>query len=206
MIISNIGGGGNHLRVLCLLDKSFDLGKLTQKPKLDFMLDEVYSDDRDWHNWLEREWRYHEIFNDQILFTHPTNYPHKDGEMEDIINNDEINPILYLMRDPESCYRHYLKLNSSLNSRSKEQFLKDTDNDSLVMNYISKKKQKVKIMQGDFLFNPKLQDEKIAEINRFFKIDIDINQAQQVHEKWYNLNRKAEKNIVKDIAKIYEEV
>ena len=61
-------------------------------------------------------------------------------------------------------------------------------------------------MQGDFLFNPKLQDEKIAEINRFFKIDIDINQAQQVHEKWYNLNRKAEKNIVKDIAKIYEEV
>ena len=61
-------------------------------------------------------------------------------------------------------------------------------------------------MQGDFLSNPKLQDEKIAEINRFFKIDIDINQAQQVHKKWYNLNRKAEKNIVKDIAKIYEEV
>ena len=201
MIISNIGGGGNHLRLLCLLDKNFNLEKITQKSKLDFMLDEVYSDDRDWHNWLEREWKYREVLDDQILFRHP-----EESEMADIINNDEINPILYLIRDPQSCYRHYLKFNSNLNIKSKEQFLKDDDNNSLVMNYISKKKQKVKVMQGDFLSNPKLQDEKIAEINRFFKIDIDINQAQQVHKKWYNLNRKAEKNIVKDIAKIYEEV
>lgn len=198
MIISNIGGGGNHLRWICLLDDKFDISGITSKDKIDFIIEDVYSDDRDWHNWLEREWRYRDVLDNHIKFGHPDK-----GDLEHIVDNPNIDPIIYLMNDPESCYRHYLKFNSGLNSRSKEQFLKDLSANDLVMNYVSKKNPKIKIMPAEFLFNRSLSQEKILELNDYFDINIDIDRAQVIHDKWFALNKKAEKNIITDMEKIY---
>ena len=62
-IVAHIGGCGNHIRWLCLLDQTFDISSITKKDKFDFILNEVYGKDRTWHNWLTYEWKWRELLN-----------------------------------------------------------------------------------------------------------------------------------------------
>ena len=196
--MSNIGGGGNHLRWLCLLDPSFDLRDITQKTKLDFILQDVYSDDRDWYNWLNRESTHREALDKHIRFGHPDK-----KDFERIINDRTVNPLLYLVNRPETCYKHYLKFNSRLSNRTKEHFIKEITGNNQVIDYTARTNKKIIVMDGEFLFERSLNKDKISELNQNFNLEVEFGLARVVHEKWFDLNRKAEENIIRYMAEIY---
>ena len=56
-VVAPIGGAGNHVRWLCLLDKGFDLKSITKTSasNFDFILNTVYNEKRNNDNWLTIE-------------------------------------------------------------------------------------------------------------------------------------------------------
>jgi len=157
-IIAPIGGGGNHIRWLCLLDQSFDLKKITEKDKFDFILNDVYNDDRNWHNWLQFEWTWRDEVDNII------NHQHYLPKAQKNLN---FNKILYINANGENCYKHYIKFNSSLNGYGKYQFIKEINVCNIVYEHYLKNYYGEKIgpktaeMVYDTLLRNKIADESM---------------------------------------------
>jgi len=157
-IIAPIGGGGNHIRWLCLLDQSFDLKKITEKDKFDFILNDVYNDDRNWHNWLQFEWTWRNEVDNII------NHQHYLPKAQKNLN---FNKILYINANGENCYKHYIKFNSSLNGYEKYQFIKEINVCNIVYQHYLKNYYGEKIgpktaeMVYDTLLRNKIADESM---------------------------------------------
>ena len=116
MIYAPIGGFGNHLRWLLLLDENYtiklkDQVLITSNEKLEFIKKFVYCEERSWHNWIKFEFRYRIILDQYLKFTH---------DMTDIF--DDLKTV-GLTIDPELAYKSYVKFNPTLNGISKNSFL-----------------------------------------------------------------------------------
>tara|TARA_R110000782_G_C14694086_1_gene401418 strand:+ start:169 stop:795 length:627 start_codon:yes stop_codon:yes gene_type:complete len=203
-IMSPVGGGGNHIRWLCLLDQTFKIQSITEKNKFDFILNDVYNDNRTWHNWLENEWKWRNTINDILFFEH--GIPSVEIEIA-----KSFDKVLYVSSSGDNCYKHYLKFNSNLNTTNSLKFIKKIDKSNNIYNKQSEKKQKrnfgydFNLLAIDFnhFYKNSLDTTIIEKINNFFSIQIPFDQATEIHNKWLLLNKKAEKDIISVLKKIY---
>ena len=202
-ILGNVGGAGNHIRWLCLLDKNFHLKDIIEKNKFNFILNNVYGKDRTWHNWLKIEWSHRKIIDDIIYFSH---------FFYEIKRRVYINKVLHINVNGENCYKHYVKFNSNLNNIDKKYFVKKTDSDNNIYKKLSDKKTNQNFgnnftflsVNFDHFYKNPLDNKIINEINNFFSINIPVDQAKELHNEWISLNKKAEIEIITDLRKLYE--
>jgi hypothetical protein len=215
-----IGGFGNHVRWLMLLDDryQFDIklvdpqseGVVEQRghvgnyksynfvsmdSKLEFIKTQVYPGHRTWHNWLLFEWKYRDQIQEILKIDHAYNF-----------NRGPLDKELYLTITPELAVNCYLKFNTSLNNTSSGLMKKSIAKfNQIVRGYCLKFSENSLSLKVDALYNETLDQELYQQMINFFGLDYNYDQANQVHKLWYNLHKKAEREIIIDLQKIYLE-
>jgi hypothetical protein len=212
---SPIGGFGNHLRWLLLLDSRFNftlpipdfdrsihsnpINLLTDstnchfgtiKQKLSFIQNYVYPQDRSWHNWLIFEVKYRHELQPYVFFNHDY----------DNISDDPVKTIACTI-SPNLAYKSYLKFNSNCNLTSADLFKKVTANNNWHVNHLSK--NDYLIINSDNLFSSSLDRNLYETIINFLNFDNHYDSANTVHQLWYNLHKKSEKEFVEYIQQLY---
>ena len=193
LVIACVGGLGNHLRNMCLLDHFFDLSTVTDKHCMDFMLEHVYTDMRSWHNWLQIEYQYSARLNPLMPVQHPD---YTDTQWR-------VQPTVFTTVDPETCYHHYVKFNSNLNNLTKRYFLELTQQHMDHWRSIADTHDNVTALAVDDLFDGELEQFWLDQLNTALGLHIDYRSANVVHAKWQKLNRRAEQQLVKHMIKEY---
>ena len=196
-IVAPVGGSGNHVRWLTTLDPSFTLRLndqvlTTPEEKIKFIEQNIYFSGRTWHNWLEVEWRYRDTMNAAVRFAHSH------------VEIAGTSPTAVVVVDPESAYRNYLKFNSNLNTRSRERFLRDVAEDNNNNVKFAESVGYATVLHSDLLFHPTLDRIFYQDLTSFFGLKNLYSAANQVHQLWYNCNKQAEQEFVRDIAQVYK--
>lgn len=158
--------------------------------KINFILENVYTKDRTWHNWLIYEWKYRVALNYQLFAEH--NYT----------KNENIDRQLICTCDPELSYKSYLKFNINLNNTTKESFLEMQNRYSNGLHLL---KKPYKILDSTILFQKSLDRSFYNEMIEWFKLEDNYDAAQIIHSAWYDGHKRAEKEIVEDLKKIYKD-
>ena len=187
-ISAPIGGFGNHVRWLMLLDPSYDIG---YQNKVEFICDKIYGQDRSWHNWLNVEWQYRSDLNKLIIFEHNYN---PAGDIKKLV----------LTIDPDLAYRCYLKFNSNLNNNTVDQFkelIKKANDHNIV---VSSKHANSLAMSADILYRPVLDPGFYQTLINWFELEDRYAEASIIHQHWYQAHQRAEKEFVRDITNIYK--
>lgn len=197
MICSPVGSGGNHLRWLLFLDSRYHL-TLEGIPlssindKVNFIVQYVYPDHRTWNNWLAFEFRYHEQLNYYLKYTH--NY----SDFYDGLKT------VGMKITPEIAFNHYYKFNPGI-SHSKETFGKQIHRENWISQLLNKEFEHFTLIDADKLFFPVLDQEIYYNVINFLELEDHYETAQKIHTKWFDLNRKAEIQIMKDLQTIYQQ-
>ena len=217
-INSPIGAFGNHLRWLLLLDEKFKFSlsvtpvseAFTANPtknqidtsptyefkelqqKFNFIKTHVYNENRTWHNWLAIEWQYRIQLASLISFNH--DYVH-------ITPNTTVKTIATTI-SPTLAYKSYLKFNSHLNNTSKEKFQNVISNNNWHIKNLSNY-HNLMIINSDNLFTPSLDSQLYKSMTDFFELTNLYDSANSIHQLWYNLHKKAEKEFVETVQQIY---
>jgi hypothetical protein len=213
-VCAPIGGFGNHVRWLALLDPAFQfeltplaeprfkkipdptrhITFLDPNSKLESFCTQIYSSKRSWNNWLWMEWLYREDLDTIFVFKH----------REDQI--DEIHKNLVLTVDPELALKCYFKLNSNLNHCTpdifKEQSLWFSRNairnlPNLVEN---------KILNVDCLYQSTLDREFYNNMIEWFGLNDCYDLANQVHELWFGAHERAEQEFLEYTDHLYKKI
>ena len=187
-ICSPVGGFGNHLRWLLLLSPEFDIQikDITDKKIITQRM--IYPKYRTCFNWINTEWRYREIMNKYISFTH---------NIEDEYDASVSNKIIAMTINPKYALKHYLKLNPLLNGHTVESFL-----DSISMNNNSNtefrvnQEDKMLVINANKLYNAVLDKELYKSAIDFFEIGNVYEQANDVHQMWYELHQQANSDVL----------
>ena len=193
LVIACVGGLGNHVRNMCLLDQTIDLHTVTDKSAVDFMLDDVYTDMRSWHNWLQIEYQYSARLNPLIPVQHPD---YTDTQWR-------VQPTVFTTLDPATCYHHYLKFNSNLNALTKRYFIELTQQHMDHWIHTAGTHHNVTALSVESLFDGELDASWLDRLNTAFGLHIDLEMARTVHAKWQKLNRRAEQQLVRHMIKEY---
>ena len=248
LIVSPVGGFGNHLRWLLLLDETYNFNTIKNvfsiqiienynifrgsdwpniedfsfdnlednikkeiknnfymdelivndllskiinlEDKIKFIKSKVYPSSRTWHNWLHTEWRYRPVLDNIIKFNHS-------------FDNNTFNLAICMTTTPELAYKSYLKFNSNLNNLLVSEF-KDyvkKYNEKILPNTQSKN---VLLLNSDLLFNEILDKNLYYSAISHFGLDDHYESANYILKIWFNLHKKAEKEIINDLKMIYE--
>ena len=211
-ICAPIGGFGNHVRWLALLDPCFQFEAtpmaeprfknildssrhikfLDADSKLESFRTQIYSPSRSWANWLWMEFLYREDL-DQVLV-----FDHRKDNIEDVDKN------LVLTVDPELALYCYFKLNSNLNHCTpeifKEQSLWFARN--AVRN--SANHQENKLMSVNSLYQPTLDRTFYNNMIEWFGLSDCYDLANQVHALWFDAHQRAEQQFVSHVNNFYK--
>ena len=197
LVIACVGGLGNHVRNMCLLDRSFDLSTVTDKSTVNYLTSEVYTDFRSWHNWIQIEHQFRSLLDPFIAVQHPDYSVDSSWRTQDTV---------FTTVEPETCYHHYLKFNSNLNVLNKRYFKQLTQRQLDHWCDIADSHDNVTALSIDELFGNEIHSDWLNRLNTAFGINIDLALANEVHAKWQKLNRKAEREVVKHFIKEYPSI
>lgn len=241
-VVSPIGGCGNHVRWLILLDQQFSLfvdpinrrsdyekmrgaawpsydnylidnytgidsnivneiASGNFSPRLNFTtlahkLNEfnhsIYPESRTWHNWLITEWRWRNELNEIIEHNH-------------LYSNlkDKNKKTLLLTIDPSLAYKLYVKFNSNCNNTSMDQFHSDilsSNNEHLAVT-----NENVLLLEADILFNEVLDRAWYQQLITWFNLEDNYASASIVHKLWYDAHKRAERELVAVLTKLYSD-
>lgn len=188
-IYATSGGGGNHVRWLCLLDNQFELHGLlkshnsnplpaikSKAEKVDFLLTVIYSYARTWNNWIETEAINREILNNIIYFCHTTNV-HIPW-----MKNTSIKK-LSIVVDLDIAVEHYRKFKPRLNEYCDDEAGFRAD----IGKYDNLFKASPFNVSGDALFQPNLSKETYEDIISTLGLDDNYYEANIIHQRWYDL-------------------
>lgn len=146
-----------------------------------YLLDNVYTEDRTWHNWLLKEWHYRDcLYNFKIAHTAKIEYT------------------VLCTIDPEVAYKNYLKINSSFNNAGLDEFKKGIQKFN---NAVSKATNLV--VDNTLLFKPDLDHNYYKQLTDYFKLVDRYNQAQIVHDAWYRAQIRSATDFITEVEKIY---
>jgi len=210
-VCAPIGGFGNHVRWLALLDPvfQFELTPLTEPrfkkipdptrhikfsnadSKLESFRTQIYSPGRSWHNWIWMEFLYREDLDEVLEFNHRGPY------IENVIKN------LILTVDPELALRSYLKLNSNLNQCTPEVFKQQTTQFNLGT---EGQNLENKIINVDCLYQPILDRTFYNNMIEWFELSDCYDLANQVHGLWYNAHERTEQEFVEYVNNFYKRI
>jgi hypothetical protein len=187
-VIGCMGGGGNHLRCLLLLDPEFSYFRDHAPDNYTFMKECVYPDDRNWQNWLNYEWRWRLGLDVSIKFSHLNR-----------IENDT--KYCALRTDPDLAFKHYVKFNTNLNTTLIHTFKEKIVeyNDKLDKSL----KDNILVVNSIDLFKPTLDQTLYYTATEWFGLSNCYEQAAQIHQRWWTLVKRAEQEIILDLQKIY---
>lgn len=187
------GSGLNHLRNLVLLSDSFDFLNIDNpQDRCDYITQKVY--DRTFQTWYRAE-RSHR----DSLHQNPVQADHNVWDIDDY---KKVRPFknIFLDASPLWCIRHFFKLNAHLEGVTSNHFLHSVVENSKI---IKQELPEALILNHTFLCEKKLSLDFINSVEEFLNIKIPFSQASQVHESWYNMNMKAEKDFLQSVATIY---
>ena len=176
------GAGGNHVRWLMYLDSSIHPEKSIQQ-KMDFILNEVYSNLRSFYNWLpwEAQWRYKDEYESFIQILHEP----KDDVAENktiFLSFDNYELPLYHYSVLTSCFTSETSYNQYYN------FLKSFDR-----KIPSKLKENKLVLKSDVLFEKELDKDFYQSVIKWYELENHYNEACIVHDKWYKTRKRVEK-------------
>lgn len=160
--------------------------------KLNFLFESVYPNNRTWHNWLLFEWTWKKRLDCYVPTSHQ------------VFPSASRRPTIYMISDPELCYRCFMKLESNLNRMSPEQFKQQVSDCNHAFQTAFRPEQDIMIDSGD-LFVGELPHQIYHSVCEWAGLDPDhYHKAQQIHTQWYFLHRKAEQEFVADITAFYK--
>lgn len=203
-----IGGFGNHVRWLAMLDPVFQfectplkeprfkkipdpsrhIVFLNAQSKIDSFITQIYSPSRSWHNWLWMEYLYREDLDDVLIFGHRTT------------GSEQIDKHLILTIDPELALKSYFKLNSNLNHCTPNIFKKQTvfQIDTSLSNY--------KVLNVDCLYQPVLDRTFYNSLIEWFDLNDCYDIANQIHGLWFDAHQRAEQEFIKYVNDLYKRI
>jgi len=211
-VCAPIGGFGNHVRWLALLDPcfQFELTPLAEPrfkkipdpsrhikfldadSKLESFCTQIYSLKRSWNNWLWMEFLYREDLDAVLVFNH------RGDQIEGVTKN------LVLTVDPELALRSYFKLNSNLNHCTpeifKEQSLWFTRN-AVVNSPVCLEN---KIISADCLYQPTLDRTFYNNMIEWYELSDCYHLANQVHGLWFEAHQRAEQQFLEYVNNFYK--
>lgn len=188
-VIGCVGGGGNHLRWLLLLDPQFPHLQGHRGPSHDtfsFIVNNVYPEDRNWQNWLNYEWRWRLEVDHLIAFSHGR-----------ALQRDT--RYCALVTSPDDAFKHYVKFNTNLNNTLVETFKQQIG----IYNNSFRPADNLLIIDGSKLFQPILDIELYNKVIEWFELSDNYAQAAEIHSLWWKLVKRAEQEIIQDLQKIY---
>jgi len=208
-VCAPIGGFGNHVRWLSLLDPvfQFELTPLAEPrfrkipdtsrhitfldadSKLESFSTQIYSSKRSWDNWLWMEFLYREDLDEIFIFDH-----REDG------NIATVNKYLTLTIDPQIALKSYFKLNSNLNHCTPSIFKKQSSWQ------IDSTLSKQKVMNVDCLYQPVLDRTFYNTMIEWFELSDCYDLANQVHGLWFDLHQRAEQEFVAYTNNLYKRI
>lgn len=195
-VIAPTGGFGNHVRWLLLLsDKYTFFNCINIKDKVNFIKENVYNENRSWHNWLTFEFTYRDELHETINFTHDLKTIYEDKFTD--------SKFILLTIDGNLAYKCYFKFNSYLNTLSLNDFMLMINKHNKMTNIANKKDNRIFTAKSDNLFNEKLDKNIYTSMIHWFNLEDRYDYATEIHSIWYNLHRKSEKKFVSDITKLY---
>jgi len=151
------------------------------KDHVQYILDNIYTEDRTWHNWLAIEWQYR---------THIANFQ--------IEHTAELHHTVLCTIDPDVAYKNYLKINSNLAHRGLKFFIKEIeDYNTKAMN------SKNLVIDNTVLFSPKLDIDYYKQLTEYFKLEDRYEQAQIIHDAWYRAQIRSEAEFIVEVNRVY---
>lgn len=146
-----------------------------------YIIDNVYKEDRTWHNWLSIEWQYRmSMYNFKIE------------------HMAEMHHSMLCNIDPKVAYKNYFKINSSLNSRGLDNFLQDIKDF-----YAKAENSRNLVVDNTILFSPILDLDYYKQLTEYFKLEDRYNQAQIVHDAWYRAQIRSETDFLAEVYRVY---
>lgn len=153
-----------------------------------YILDNVYTEDRSWHNWLSKEWNYRtDLHNFEISH---------NFEIASIAHTDHT---VLCTVDPEVAYKNYFKLNSSFNMCGIDKFKK------IVKKYNDEASNSTNlVIDNTALWNSELDPNYYQKLAEYFSLDNLYPQAQVIHDAWYRAQIRSETDFLKEVERIYK--
>ena len=160
--------------------------------KLTAFKEQIYPPIRTWHNWLWYEWYYRKSLDTLLDFKH---------SYEVIVGKEKV---VLCRINPELAWRSYVKFNSNLNVISKEMFMTmiaelTLHNEELAGQH----PDNIMMLDTDILFNPILDRDWYKKLITWFGLNDNYETAQIMHGLWYEGHKRSEREIVRDLQKIY---
>jgi len=213
-VCAPIGGFGNHVRWLVLLDPVFQFEAtplaeprfknipdktkhikfLDADSKLESFRTQVYSTSRSWTNWLWMEFLYREDLDQLVVFDH------RKDQIDGVDKN------LVLTVDPNLALQSYFKLNSNLNHCTPETFKEQSQWFTRNAMRNSPSRLENKVMNVDCLYRPTLDREFYNGMIEWFGLSDCYDLANQVHGLWFDAHQRAEQQYVEYVNNFYKRV
>lgn len=210
-VCAPVGGFGNHVRWLSLLDPVFQfiltpsvdggLSNITDtsrqiifldaETKLESFRTQIYSPKRSWDNWLWMEFLYREtqqVFQLEHLWT--------------LVDGVDKNLVCTI--DPELALQSYFKLNSNLFHCTPEKFKIDTRHRIIANVSNLSKLSENKMLAVDCLYQPTLDRTLYNTMIEWFRLSDCYDLANQVHRLWFDLHQRAEQEFVAYTNNLYK--
>lgn len=159
--------------------------------RLGYFLDNVYSEDRSWHNWLNLEWRWRDSIDHTIQLHHV---------VDDAIDPSCINLALHIQ--PEFSLWCYFKFNSSLNNLTIPGYLRDIAQANLDIQ-LNAKNLNYEILPAEDFYRPVLDQDLYHKLISRFGLENNYEKAKILHARWYMLHEKSRAEYLDYVKNIY---
>lgn len=182
------GAGGNHLRWLLYLDSSV-AEHLSINEKVDFILSEIYSKERTFHNWLplEARWRYLDHYESFVKILH---------EPKDDV--PESTTVFLTFDDWDKVLVHYACLTGCFSSETMynryENFLHEFDKKIVMCGINGPNKL---ILKSDVFFDNLLDRNYYNSVINLFGFEDHYEEAKIIHAKWAEARQRARNDFYK---------
>jgi hypothetical protein len=190
LIVGHKGSFGNHVRLLLCLSNEFEWNNCaTTNSKFQWIADTVYSNIT-WHNWLYQQRLKNRELEKLIPFAH------------NMKSKSQFTRVV-LISDPELSYRSYIKFSSTLDIGTKELFVETCT----VYNDTVREMARARdiVIDSGMLFRSNLDQSWYDNLVIRLNLSNEYVYANQLHQRWYQLHRQAEKDMIRDLSLIFSD-
>ncbi len=196
-IINEIESNFQISELLYYSKEKFDGIKYRSSPneKIEYIKNYVYGKYRTWQNWIVLEKKFRYQFDNLIYMGHAS-----DLEFDVVTDSEKI---ITSYIDPELSLRAYIKFNSSLGLLSIEDFIKFIEHSNNSITEFANKKSNVLLINSGLLFNETLDVELYNQVTSWFNLGNYYNEANELHQHWFHLHKRAEVEMVNYLQDLF---
>jgi hypothetical protein len=163
--------------------------------KISFIADNVYGKDRSWQNWIYYEFQYRIQLIESIALEHP-------GTFDSDIHR-QFDKIIAVTTDPTLAMHSYIKFNSNMGLTPIDDFIMASEINNQEMIKYAGQHENILLVNSDSLWQPSLDKNLYNTIIKWFDLTDNYKYANKIHNIWFNLHKKAEKEIVTYFHNLY---